>query len=62
LIENDHILFSDGKWHYCIVKPSEAEVVEEFAISELEKYLSKITGQPIEVKAESIGPTIKIGR
>ncbi len=56
------VLFSEGKWHCCIVKPSYAGVVENFAISELRRYLRRITGQPIRVKEEATGPAIRVGR
>jgi hypothetical protein len=60
--EKKTVLFSKGEWHCCIVKPPDAGVVEEFAASELQKYLSKIADQPIEVKVDGMGFAIRVGR
>jgi len=57
-----NVLFSGGKWHCRIVKPSYAGVVEKFAVSELRRYLQRITGRPIRVKEEATGPAIRVGR
>ncbi len=46
---------------YCIVKPRNTTVIEDFAVSELRKYLSLITGRDIQVKTEAQQRAIKVG-
>ncbi len=57
-----NVLFSRGRWHCCIAKQSYAGAVEKFAVSELRRYLRRITGRPIRVKEEATGPAIRVGR